>query len=229
MDGQKSTLACNMLKVVALVVVIAPFYACHGGRNVAAQTARHLHSDIVAYEVMLNDRIAHEKGMYDERLAMIREEQRDLLMESLEQFRRHRSAELASAMSADPEREVRIGNVIHFLNETVQSEYGLYRRLQERELLAAAEIQGALDKMDQHRERLAQMEEQVAGLATRSKLRTNNKLLMSSVDELLDQLESDQRNQEAARRKAKKPHPSRLGFRAHANSATSSSSVVPTN
>lgn len=188
-----------------LLAATLSFHGCRGDRDVAAQTARHLHADIVAYEVMLNDRIAHEKSMNEERLEMIREEEADLLNHNLEQFRRHRSAELADAMSADPDREGRMGNVIHFLNDAVQAEYGLYRRLQEKRASAAAELEAALAKLDQHRAKLAQIEEQCAALSTKSKLRNNNKLLMASVDELLDQLENDQQQKVAATRKGRGP------------------------
>jgi hypothetical protein len=107
------------------------FEGC-ANRNLGIQTARHLHADIVLYEVMLNERIAQEKSMYDQRLEVIHSEQNELLINNLNQFRRHRSAELASAMSADPAREVQLGNLIHFLNDSVQAEYSLYRRLQEK-------------------------------------------------------------------------------------------------
>lgn len=218
---------CDGIRAGLVIFITLPFLGCSGDRDVAAETARHLHSDIVAYEVMLSERISHEKNMHDERLAVIHDEESDLLGRSLDEFRLRRSAELASAMIADPERHVRTGSVIHFLNESVQAEYDLYRRLQDRELAAASEFEGALTKLYEHRERLAQMEEQVAGLATRSKLRTNNKLLMSSVDDLLDQLESDQRNQVAARRKSRLQLPLRLGLRSRQTPSTSTPQEPP--
>lgn len=222
MTGAGKDKRCRRVLMAGVAILATlPFCACGRNRNLAAQTARHLHSDIVAYEVLLNDRIAHEKAMYDERLAMIRGEEADLLTHNLDQVRRHRSAELASAMSADPDHDVRIGNVIHFLNETVQAEYGLYWRLRDKETSASAEFQAALTTLNQHREKLARIEEQCAGLATRSKLRNNNKLLMASVDELLDQLESDQQNQAEAKRKGRMPHPFRRAQRAADLAATS--------
>jgi len=94
----------------ARLLILAPllFGGC-ANRNLAVQTARHLHADIVLYEVMLNERIAQEKSMFDKRLGVIRSEENELLINDLEQFRRHRSAELASAMRADPERECNSG------------------------------------------------------------------------------------------------------------------------
>lgn len=206
----------------ASLLVLAPllFGGC-ANRDVAIQAARHLHADIVLYEVILNDRIAQEKNMYDKRLQVIRDEENDLLINNLEQFRRHRSAELASAMSADPERQVRLGHLIHFLNDSVEAEYSLYRRLRDKEASAASELQAALAKHEQHRQKLVQIEEQVAALSTRSKLRSNNKLLMASVDELLDELERDTR-EAAAKRKGRKPRRPKVALK------TSTPSTTPT-
>jgi hypothetical protein len=195
------------------------FHGCRGDRDVAALTAQHLHSHIVAFEVMLNDRIAHEKNMNEDRLELIREEEADILNHNLEQFRRHKAAELADAMSADPDREGRMGNVIHFLNDAVQAEYALYRRLQDKKASAAAELEAALAKLDQHRAKLAQIEEQCAALSTKSKLRNSNKILMASVDDLLDQFQNDQQQRAAARRKGRGPRLSKNRPQKPANGA----------
>jgi hypothetical protein len=210
---------------VALLVVAPLLFGGCANRNLAIQTARHLHADIVLYEVMLNERIAQEKSMYDKRLGVIHSEENELLINNLEQFRRHRSAELASAMSADPEREVQLGNLIHFLNDSVQAEYSLYRRLQEKEASAASEFQAALAKHERHRQELAHVEEQVAALSTRSKLRDNNKLLMASVDDLLEELERDTRNKAAEKRKGLRLHRTKITLKASTPSTLSNSSV----
>jgi len=120
---------------------------------------------------------------------------------------------------------VQLGNLIHFLNDSVQAEYSLYRRLQEKEASVASEFQAALAKHEQHRQSLAQIEEQVAALSTRSKLRNNNKLLMASVDDLLEELERDTRNKAAAKRKGLRLHRTKIALKTSMPSTLSNSSI----
>ncbi len=159
----------------------------------AAETARHLHADVVLYEIILNDRIAQEQHLYDLRHETIRQEANDLLVNELHQFRKGRATELASLMTADPAREAQMGNVMRFLSDSVRAEYDLYRRILEKQATATNEYQTTLDRLERERQNLAQIEEELAGLSTPAKFRKKTQELMVSADELLDELEKAER------------------------------------
>lgn len=184
----------GMLGAGLALLCAVTFPACGGGnRRMAAETAHHLHADVVLYEILLNDRIAQEQSLYELRRERVRQEVNDLLVNDLNQLRRNRSTELASLMTGDPSREVQIGSVVRFLNDSVVAEYDLYRRILEKQAMATNEYEATLDRLERERENLAQIEEELAGLSTKAKFRKKTQELMVKADELLDELEKAKR------------------------------------
>ncbi len=156
---KRSTLA----PVLALICLVAS--GCAGGAATARLTATRLRAAVVQDEKLVDDNIARQKQFYKEQSALIENARGTDIPLKVDSFRRARSARIATAMSIDPNKEVRLSNLMDSLVETHDQEFQLWQKLYGDNQQAREELQSKIASLERQKKLLEQVKNNLNQLA----------------------------------------------------------------
>jgi septum formation inhibitor MinC len=151
--------------LIAIIAVISIGGSGCEGSEVARQMALQLRSAVIEDEQLIDQNIASQTAFYKKQQATIdgaREKNKEFKLDAL---RRMRSAQAATNMSLDPNKEARLAKVMNYLHETHDQEFEAWQDLYGGDQLAREELKTKIAKLERQKKVLEQVKSNLNSLA----------------------------------------------------------------
>ena len=151
-----------LLATIALLCVCGSSCA---HKAIVRQTAVQLRVVVIEDEKLVDQHIAEQKKFYDKQREEIEKARTDNIRYTVDAFRRLRSAQAATSMSLDPDKEARLASLMNYLLETHDQEYTLWQKLYGGDQQAREELQSRIAKLKRQKQLLEQVKNNLNQLA----------------------------------------------------------------
>lgn len=131
----------------------------------ARMTATRLRAAVLEDEKVVDDNIATQTKFYKDQTGLINDTRADNITLNVEAFRRSRAAQLATAMSLDPNKEARLSTLMNDLLQTHDQEYQLWQKLYGNDQVKREELKSKIASLERQKSLLTQVEDNLNQLA----------------------------------------------------------------
>jgi len=168
------------LKIFALTVLVALTFSSYGcaGEEEARQVALQLRAAIIEDEKLIDKSIETQTTFYDKQRTLIGDSQSENIIFQLDGERRFRSAEAASALSANPMQEARLSNLMNYLLESNEKEYALWKKLYGEDQQAREDLKSKIAKLQRQKKVLTQVKDNLNQLALAKNRKMRARMLL---------------------------------------------------
>ncbi len=166
------------LMLMVLIALISLFACGCQDEAVVRQIALQLHGAVVEDEKLIDNHITQQTEFYQKQRETIDNARSQNIPFQLEAFRRMSSAQAATNMSANPDKEARLGNLMNYLHETHDKEFALWQELYGGDQEAREELKSRIAKLERQKKVLAQVKENLNQLALAPNSKKRAKVLL---------------------------------------------------
>lgn len=135
------------------------------GSATARMTAGRLCVAIVDDEKIVDENIAKQTQFYKQQSALINNSRNANIQLNIDAFRRSRSAQIATAMSVDPNQSARLSSLMDHLRQTHDQEFQLWQELYGSDQQAREELKSKLASLERQKKLLTQVKDNLNQLA----------------------------------------------------------------
>ena len=182
------------LKTVIPIILLAVALSSFGcaGEETARQMALQLRASIIEDEQLIDKTIETQTTFYEEQRKTIEKFRPENIAFEVEAQRRKRSADVATAMSVNPQQEARLSNLMNYLQETNDQEYELWNKLYGGEQQAREELKSKIAKLQRQKNVLTQVKDNLNQLALAPNRKKRAKMLIQFSQETIAALKASQ-------------------------------------
>lgn len=151
--------------LVSVIALLSVF--CFGCQDdaVVRQIALQLRASIIEDEQQIDQNIAAQNKFYKNQLETINNARTNNLQFNLDAVRRMHSAQAATNMSLNPEKEARLATLMVYLNETHDKEFEVWQKLYDGDQQAREDLKSKIAKLERQKKLLTQVKNNLDQLA----------------------------------------------------------------
>jgi hypothetical protein len=178
------------LKNLSLLILLALTFGSYGcaGEEEARQFALQLRASIIEDEKLIDKNIEDQTTFYEKQRKLIEDSRVENNIFEIDGERRFRSAKAASVLSANPQQEARLSNLMEYLIETDKKEYELWQKLNFEDQRAREDLKSKIAKLQRQKKVLTQVKDNLNQLALAKNRKARAKMLLQFSQETLTAL-----------------------------------------
>jgi hypothetical protein len=151
--------------LIALIALIALGSIGCEDSEVVRQMALQLRSAVMEDEQLVDQNIAKQTEFYEKQSQTINKAREDNSAFKLDALRRMRSAQAATNMSLDPNKEARLAKVMDYLKQTHDQEFEAWQTIYGGDQQAREELKSKIAKLQRQKKLLEQVKDNLNQLA----------------------------------------------------------------
>ncbi len=168
------------LRTLALLFLLAIVFNSYGcaGEETARQVALQLRAAVVEDEELIDKNIETQTNFYQKQRKTIEDSRAGNFIFQLDAERREHSAAAATAMSAKPDQEARLSNLMNYLVASTDNEYELWKKLYGDDQQAREDLNSKIAKLERQKKLLTQVKDNLNQLALAPNRKARAKMLL---------------------------------------------------